>query len=306
MIYPWQQSQWQQFNDMQKNRIPHALLLLGKPGLGKKSFAEMMAKTLLCEQANDVACDHCHSCSLFQANTHPDFKSISPEESASMIKIDQIRDVTHFVYETAQQSKNRVVVIDPATRMNIQSMNALLKTLEEPAPHVVIILTAEQSLRLPATITSRCQKIIFHAPAEKVALAWSEDLTVEALELAEGAPLKALAMIKENQLTVKKELYQGLIDLAQDKADPLQLALKYQEMDLRFILDLLFIWVKGLLRAQLQAVHEFPFKKLKSSQLVEYSHYIQKIYEYVFASVNLNKQLLLEDLFIRWKQYVSG
>lgn len=164
MIYPWQQSQWQQLlKQHQQRRLPQALLFSGQYGLGKKDFALVLAKLVLCEAGGESACDICHSCQLFRAGNHPDFFTIYPEENGKTIKVDQIRDLTASLNQTAQLNGYQVAVICPAESMNAAAANALLKTLEEPPGPVILILISHRLGGLPITIVSRCQKIAFFA-----------------------------------------------------------------------------------------------------------------------------------------------
>lgn len=270
MIYS---QQWQQLiRQKQQNRLPHALLFTG-PAQNKKKIALHFAHFLLCKETNSP-CGQCHGCHLFNANSHPDFLLIEAEQAGQMIKIDQIRDLIQFVNETALQSGLRIIIIHPADAMNINAANALLKTLEEPAPHTLIILISDQSLRLPITITSRCQKIIFP--------------TVQ----TEASAVTSLQV----------ELYQGIHLLTQQKADPLQLAAQFHEQDTLSLLNWMIDWLLDQLRKNLtQGNVTFHNDKI----LILLDH-IKKIRGHIASSLNLNKQLMLEEIFIRWSQYATG
>src|SRR5690349_8252481 len=117
----------------QHHRLPHAVLLIGKSGIGKKYFAEQFAQHVLCNK--HTACGECKSCRLIQADTHPDLIRIGPEESGQMIKIDQIRALIDIANTTSLLGGYRIILIHPASAMNHASANALLKTLEEPTPN---------------------------------------------------------------------------------------------------------------------------------------------------------------------------
>src|SRR5258706_103017 len=102
VVLPWQTKQWQLlFAARQKNRLPHALLLVGAEGIGKKQFADNLSYSMLCKQpsAEGMACGECTACHLFQAKSHPDFYVIEPEQAGQMIKIDQIREMIKLVNE---------------------------------------------------------------------------------------------------------------------------------------------------------------------------------------------------------------
>ena len=86
-LYPWQESAWQQLTQ-QWPLVPHGLLFSGPAGLGVENFARFLAKALLCSESKTAlqVCDHCRSCHLFEANTHPDFIDVFPEEGGGLSK----------------------------------------------------------------------------------------------------------------------------------------------------------------------------------------------------------------------------
>jgi len=326
-IFPWQTQQWQQLiASKQQNRLPHAILLMGAKGLGKHQFALSFAHALLCEKL-EAPCGECRACYFISAQSHPDLLRVEPLQLGGMIKIDQIRELVKVVSETTSQGGMRIVIIHPAHAMNSNAANALLKTLEEPAPNTLIILISEQNLRLSATILSRCQKILFQKPSSELALNWlhTQLLTVSKnevdkkilLNLADGAPLKAKEWAEQGWYDLRQALYQNLIALTQRQADPLQLAIYYQEQALEVILTLILTWLQDLLRFKLtqgQATlinvdYRADFEKLvqcySKEKLLDYLEHVKKIYAYIINSLNLNRQLLLEELFIRWVQYAT-
>ena len=326
MIYPWQNIQWQQlWQTRQQHRLPHALLLMGLPGVGKKQFAQAFAHSILCVKpdAEGKPCGVCRTCYLVQAQSHPDLRMIEPEKEGQMINVDQVREVISFVNETAMQGGFRVIIIHPAAAMNMHAANALLKTLEEPTPNTLFMLIGEQHLRLPATIASRCQKIIFQKPAHDVALAWLQQTIPSPqadllLNLAQGAPLKALQLNEDGTLKLREELYQGLYLLSEKKADPLQLAGQWQEENMVTIFNLLQSWLRDLLSFKLSsgqtdainADYQKQFAeldgKISQTHLVHFIDHVQQLYAKLLRSINFNRQLLLEDIFIQWVKYGPG
>jgi DNA polymerase-3 subunit delta' len=321
-LLPWQTTLWTSLQQrIQQNRLPHALLFSGPAGVGKKQFAHAVARQVLCETLQ--ACGTCRSCHFMQANTHPDFMVITPEEDSDTIKIDAIRQVVNTASETALLGGYRIFLLYPATAMNHAAANALLKTLEEPASKIVFILIADQSLQLPATIISRCQRIDFPKPSRDIALTWLASETTQTadfnllLNLADGAPLKAKEFLTNAALPVRQMLYTGLGQLSRSQADPLQLAAQFTEKNagpeksIDVILQWTLLWLKDLLRAfvtngQADLVN-YDYKsdfnqlitKLSREKLLSYIDYIQKIVAQN-RQTNLNKQLLLEDILIRW------
>lgn len=165
-----------------RRRMPHALLLKGPRGVGKLEFALHVAQSLLCEQTGDdgMACGQCASCRWYAQDSHPDFRLIQPqalsesEESddketskkkpSQQISVEQIRTLTDFANLSAHQGGFRVVVIHPAESMNSNAANALLKTLEEPAGNMMILLVSHKPQQLLPTILSRCMALPMPLP----------------------------------------------------------------------------------------------------------------------------------------------
>lgn len=323
-IFPWQRQQWQNvIASKHDNRLPHALLLAGIQGLGKKHFALHLAHTLLCNTGADMPCGQCHACQLSRAQSHPDLLVVEPEKSGHMIKVDQVREVVHFANETALQGGRRVIIFNPANAMNINAANALLKTLEEPAPNTLIVLISDENSRLPATIISRCQKIVFHQPKTEIAMAWVRSQLQESqvdlhilLNLANGAPLKALELASSTIFSLRQTLYQGLESLARRQADPLKLSAELQDQDEQILLNLLLYWLQDLLRFKLTEGHaelmnydyQRAFTELAQTysykSLLAYHDQVKETYANVMK-LNLNRQLMIEDLLIRWVHYAA-
>lgn len=132
-------------------------LFIGMEGLGKIDMARAMAASLMCA---DKACGECHSCTLLKRETHPDFVIIEPEGSQGYV-IGQIRTLQHDMALAPSVARYKVYVIREADTFNAASGNAFLKTLEEPPPHVIIILLASNIKAVLPTIVSRCVVVRF-------------------------------------------------------------------------------------------------------------------------------------------------
>lgn len=179
-LAPWLEDSWRSLTSrLEQSRLPHALLVAGPGGLGKRELVEAFVRAALCEMRNGDghACGRCRACQLLAAGSHPDRVRISFElrddgKPRSEITVDQIRQMAQRLSLSSQFGGLQMAVIDPADAMNASAANALLKTLEEPASNTVIVLVADRPARLPATIRSRCQRIEPKLPSPDMARAW--------------------------------------------------------------------------------------------------------------------------------------
>ena len=148
-----------------QGRLAHAYLFLGPPGVGRASVARALAGVLNCARLREDgdACGECPSCVRLAAGTHPDFHVLAPtsEGRQPQIKIEQIREFRRVTAYPPVGGGWRVALIKPAEAMNDAAANALLKTLEEPPPQHLLILTAGVEADLFPTLVSRCQKLAF-------------------------------------------------------------------------------------------------------------------------------------------------
>jgi DNA polymerase-3 subunit delta' len=151
-------------------RLGHAYLFAGPAGVGKARTARVFAALLLCELPKGArACGVCASCAKVKAGQHPDLKVLEPD--GEFIKIEAVREAGRFVGLKPFEGRHKVLIVDPASAMNEEAANALLKTLEEPSAHTTLILIAEDWRGLPGTIVSRCQRVFFGTLAsEDIAL----------------------------------------------------------------------------------------------------------------------------------------
>jgi len=203
----------------------HALLLHGSEGIGVLPFALTLAQAWLCEGINEgggrtAPCGRCVSCRLVQSHLHPDLQVLMPEvlrrqhdwlrvddkaegedakrKPSKQIRIDEVRSVIEWVFKTSARGRGKVVVLHPAEALNLQSANALLKSLEEPPSGTRIVLScAEPALLLP-TVRSRCQHLRLAPPTAHQALAWLAAQGVAQPEVllaaCTGRPLDALQL----------------------------------------------------------------------------------------------------------------
>lgn len=153
---------------IENNRIPHAYLFYGMPGVGKHTTAGHFARALNCRQKGTDACDRCPSCLKAIHGNHPDI--ITVKADGQFIRIKDIRDLQERMTFKPFGGGRRIILVVDADRMNIEAANALLKTLEEPSPSNTMILLTSRPHMLPMTILSRCQHVRFNPlPAVSIA-----------------------------------------------------------------------------------------------------------------------------------------
>lgn len=139
-------------------RFPHALIIEGELGTGRRTLAKYLAKTALCEEAAPP-CNLCRNCHLSDADTHPDIQTVAPEDKKKNIAVGQIRELRTTAYHSPHTARRRVFIIEQAETMNPNSQNSLLKVLEEPPSDVIFILIATSANQLLDTVVSRCMTI---------------------------------------------------------------------------------------------------------------------------------------------------
>ncbi len=214
MKFPWHQQSWEALVRL-VDRLPHALLIHGVPGIGKLAIAERFAQFLLCEArtSDGEPCGKCEGCRWFVAGTHPDVRRVEPEilarrlpeeeeapsqrpaKPSSEIKVEQVRELADFLGLGSHRGRLRVALVHPAEDMNVHAANALLKGLEEPPSSAVFVLVSHRPARLLPTVRSRCVALPMQVPANEPALEWlgAQGLPNGArwLAFAGGAPLRA-------------------------------------------------------------------------------------------------------------------
>ena len=332
-ILPWHQTALAELLS-RRDKLPHALLVYGKQGIGKVEFARAMAQSLLCESPeNGLACGACHACGWYKEGNHPDFRELLPEamtedevdadavvdpdakdkKKSKEIKIEQIRAIADFMTLTTHRAGFRVLLVHPAEAMNPAAANALLKTLEEPPAHTVILLVTDRIGRLLATIKSRCQRLLVPSPDEATALEWlnRQGITEAASALAQagGAPLDAIVFADTTYQAERKAFVQVLSD---SNADHLAAAQAFEKSDLVNVITWLQTWVSDLAmsrftgevrhhRDQKAAISRIA-TRLNLPDLFRYESQLRQARRSIHHP--LNARLLLEQLLISYSQAI--
>lgn len=316
VLHPWNRPQADRLMAAPQ-RLPHALLLTGPAGLGKQVFALHLAQWLLCAQSTPAgACGHCHGCRLYGVGNHPDLARIQPAEDGKAILVDQIRTLGEFLHLTPHIAAHKVVVLAPAEAMNLNAANALLKLLEEPPAGSYLILVSTQASRLPTTLRSRCSRLEFHSPVRDQGVAWlqTQGSNVEdaqlLLDLAQGAPLRALELAHSNYLQQRLQLMDDVQALSTGQIGALACAARWKTLGTGLCLAWLEGWVGSLIKLMMapqenSRMDAVATERLQALQKQLNLRHLFQFLERVVESKNLlggplDELLLLEDLLIRW------
>lgn len=289
----------------QRRRTPHAVLLIGAAGVGKRATAVWLAARRLARG------DEAPPLPGYPAEKpeHPDLHWVVPEEDKRTIGIDQVRELVGELSLTSYEGRGKVAVIEPADVMTDNAANSLLKTLEEPPGDTLMILIADRVAGLPATVFSRCQRLTIPVPPEEVALEWLGRLQpgadwLPALSIAGGAPLAAIEA--RERLGEAEAMTRALRELLQGRASPVATAAAWAKFETNFTLD----WLG---RQVAQCIHrlsgsagpggfgeigESVLQRVDRRNLFCYLDTINRLRNQPAGSFNV--QLALESLLIDW------
>lgn len=335
-ILPWLDATWRTFWGASSG-LPHALLLAGPAGVGKRVLAEAIAARLLCERTGSsfaTACGQCDSCRWLDAGYHPDFRKVIPEidaeepeaeEDASVkssekkkpskqILVEQIRALADFVYVGGHRAGARVIVLQPAEAMNAAAANSLLKILEEPPATVYFILISDNHRRLLPTIRSRCRVLLLPRPDRPMAERWitAEGGEAGLLDITGGMPLLACELGERGWQSLVTGIEASLTDIDQDEttlAGRWETLLKDADiLSMPELIGLVQKWVSDLAGQQIAGRARFfsatraPAEKLlgRSSAISLLHCYNQLVTLRPLANHPLNPRLFLEDMAARY------
>ena len=203
-------------NALESGRVHHAFLFTGTRGVGKTTIARILAKCLNCEKGVTSEPDgSCASCREIDAGRFPDLIEV---DAASRTKVDDTRELLDNVQYAPARGRYKVYLIDEVHMLSAHSFNALLKTLEEPPPHVKFLLATTDPQKLPVTVLSRClQFSLKRLPAAAIAAHMQHILTEEGVPF-EAAALKLVAQAADGSMRDGLSLLDQLIAFGGGKA----------------------------------------------------------------------------------------
>ena len=215
---------------VRRGRLSHAFLFAGPDGVGKKQFARRLAQCFLCHTIPDAelqACGNCSGCKQVSAGTHPDLFVVGCPEGKSEVPIEifvgprERRGREGLCYELSLRpmaGRRKIALIDDADLLNEESSNALLKTLEEPPEHSLLILMTANPVGILSTIRSRCQLVRF-APLSQDDVS---ELLIELDMVQDAGEAQEVAAISEGSLTIAAQIVSpGLRELRESLYDQL-------------------------------------------------------------------------------------
>ena len=313
MVMPWHARVWQGFlAGLAAGRVPHALLLAGPAGIGKRSLAEAMIARLLCEQPIDeTACGRCRGCRLRLAGSHPDIQIVEPAASGQ-IPVAAARSLSEFTHRTSQHNSRRIALLTPAEAMNRHAENALLKTLEEPPDGMTLILVSHQPGRLAATIRSRCQVYRLGVPSRAAGIQWLASEGIEApetiLALSGGCPLRARQLAGDGGIARVEALAEALLAVVDRQRSAVRVAADWQSVDPLETVQLMQRVAAQLMRGAIDpgrrldqpAAIEGLHARLDANRLRRIEANLRPLRD--AAEQPLSRALSLEALFLTWSR----
>jgi len=324
--FPWQTENWNKLQlANQADRLTHAVLFTGPVGIGLEHFSNCLTASLLCEnsEADAHACGDCRSCHLIKGESHPDLFNIEPEESGKQIRVNEVRKLIDSMHLKSTYGRYKIAVITPADAMSRSAANSLLKTLEEPPGHSLLILLSHRPNLLPITIRSRCQHVRFNPAYDDATVRWvNENLQAgenaeDLLKMAGGAPLAIEEMLESHVLEYQRNILDDLFALKGRREDPIKVAEKWKTYETSRVL----LWLTQLLadmvriKSLAQPVRisdsitigrlQELIKQLELRELTGFYHLLLENYSMSTGAISYNAQGLLEDVIIFWQRLNS-
>ena len=311
----------------EQGKIVHGLLVAAPKDSGKSLFATTLATSILCSNLNESsstpeqksnpeqkqslakACGQCKNCRLIEANNHPDLSIVdclvdNKGKQKKSIGIDQIRQLTDKLIKTPQLGGWRIAIIMSVEKMTRGAFNAILKTLEEPGDKTLLLLLANSTHQVPATIKSRCQLLSLKLSEDNV-LPWLTEVTAAtdaeakyALSETLYAPFAAKKYIENKEDQQNTQFSHDMDAVLQSKLLPQEFISLYSALN-----DVLWIQMANYFNKTLVSIlksNQGMYSKLPKTQV---SQLYADLIEYNRAQCsgsNLQVNIQLEAVLIQW------
>lgn len=292
----------------------HAYLFMGPPAIGKRTLAAAFARALNCT-GGDPPCNTCRACRLIAGGRHPDVYTLEDDDR---IKIDQIRDLQQTAALAPVEARWRVFLLSNVERATRAAANSLLKTLEEPPAHVVLLLTAIDVDALLPTVVSRCRVIPLHPlSVTQVQAALEDRWNVDAQQAALLAHLSggrigwAIAALENSAILERRQAEMDALTTVAGASRVERLDVAYRlSRDKDHLSDTLALWLSwwrdlmlvkagpadGVTNIDHLRVLQSQAASYELSQIIDTIHAIQETIHRIDA--NVNRQLALEALLL--------
>ena len=301
-------------------RLPHSLLIQGAAGLGAEIFAHWVSGLALCESPGARPCGACASCLLLRADNHPDSHAVRHRSRGTADQGRPGARADRGAFAKSYRSGYKIGMIEGAETLNANGANAFLKTLEEPTRDTMLIMTVRPAHRLPATIASRCLRIVLRAPRREDARAWLAQQAGEragwdaALSLAGGAPLLAADIEASGVAELDADMRHTVRQLSAAAVDVTIVAERWAGSNPELRLAWLENWITSRIQASLagagsvQSEERVPLSggllKPKIRRLFELLDAARQFRR--LASTSMNQQLALESLLLEHQDALVG
>ena len=283
---------WRELNGCPEGAGEGDMIQNNWPNSGSLLFVcdtEAYALQQAMQHARNILCHHSkESAALLDAESHPDFRHLYPEEGSQWIKIDQVRALIQWTSGTPQIAQKQVAIISKAHTLNLQAANALLKTVEEPSLNTVLILVSHKPALIPATLKSRCFWVRVKTPASFLT-------PLDIHEQGKEGGQKGVSAA-EIEFALKKKISLDLNALFSQKNDAVTIAATWAKEDPKALLRYLLEILHARLVAEVNAAAPISTAMLKNKKNWGFIEKVLAGRRAVEAQNPPNVQLLLESL----------
>lgn len=310
-------------NGVKTGTVSHAYILSGEAGMGKRTLANALALTLLCERGTADPCMECHGCRQVLSGNHPDLIYVTHEKPSS-IGVDEIREqINDTIQVRPYNGGYKIYIVNEAEKMTVQAQNALLKTIEEPPAYaVILLLTSNEDAFLP-TILSRCVQLKLKPLRDSVVkehliqkLSLNENQAEMYASFARGNLGKAMSLSESGEF---QQLYEGMLDLLKNikEMDISRLLesiskMKEEHAEIRECLDFMQMWYRDVLMYKTTKdinllIFKEEFSAIQKRATTSGYEGLEKILEAIDKArvrldANVNTELALELMLLTMKE----